>query len=347
MRETYRRLTANHATATLSGVSAVLLAAGEGRRLSPLTTNLPKPLLPVLNLPICLWTLASLRIAGIDDVCVNVHYRKEAFESIARICDAFGPRLRLVHEATLSGPLGGLLSCRPVLPESDVCLVLSGDAIQSVDFSALIDSHRNGHRALTLCVKSVSNAGRYGVLDIDNNGYVMGMKEKPAVTRPIELISCGIYVISMSKLATIDRVYDRPQDFVDLVTDMVHSGELVGTFRIDDWQDVGTPADLLTVNLGRLNPKNLAQVAYRLPEVSSADVWVEDASIAPPAGVTFEGTVLIGSDTTIEPGTRIADSVLGEGVTLTSGSQVVRSIVLAGARVASSDVVLDRVWASR
>lgn len=347
MRETYRRLIANSAATEVSGVSAAVLAAGEGRRLSPLTSILPKPLLPILNVPICLWAFASLRRAGIGEVCVNVHYRKEAFDGIARICDAFGPRLRLVHEATLSGPLGGLLSCRPVLPEADCCLVLSGDAIQSVDFHALVEFHRHGTCALTLCVTSVSDATRYGVLDIDSNGYVIGMKEKPSVTRAVELISCGIYVISTAKLAMIDRIYDRPQDFVDLVTDMLRGGEPVGTFRIDDWQDIGTPEDLLAVNLGRLNPKNLAQVAYRAPGASSADVWVADASMALPAGVTFEGTVLIGSDATIEPGARITNSVLGEGVTLMSGSQVIRSVVLTGARVAAKDSVSDCVVASQ
>src|SRR5262245_50420937 len=105
--EIYHRVVTGQGRAPLPGVSAVILSGGRGQRLSPLTDTTPKPLLPILNLPLLLWKTARLKRAGVQEVYANVHYLPEAFHEAVGICEMYGPRLRLVPEARLTGPLGG------------------------------------------------------------------------------------------------------------------------------------------------------------------------------------------------------------------------------------------------
>jgi mannose-1-phosphate guanylyltransferase len=334
----YRRLVTGEAHTQLHATSVVILAAGRGKRLSPLTDSLPKPLLPVLNLPLLLWATARLSRVGMRDVFVNVHYLAAAFQQVAAICESYGPRLHLVHEGRPTGPLGGVISCRSKLPDSDICLILSGDALYDIDFQQLVAAHRASGSDLTLTVTGVRDGQRYGVLDIDENGFVTNMREKPRNVRPLENISCGIYVMSMRRMARLTFSGETPYDFVDLVSSMLAAGDSVFTYNIETWRDVGAPRDLLDVNLAYLRSKHLPAVASLCHVSSMGEIWTSGETTAP-SGVIVKGRALLGDRVTIEPGAILCDVVVGTGATINAGARLTSSVVLMGASVlARADV---------
>src|ERR1700733_3192978 len=141
---------ARRTTGTLD-VPAVLLAAGMGSRLRPVTGNLPKPLVPILNVPLLFWLVQTLRDAGAMCLVANTYNFHEQMSAAAeRLCERDRVSLTLVREDRLSGPAGGLAACRSVLPGTDCYLVISADAWADFDVAELVDSHRRSGADLTI-----------------------------------------------------------------------------------------------------------------------------------------------------------------------------------------------------
>jgi NDP-sugar pyrophosphorylase family protein len=342
MRKAYRRIIGPSHCAPLRGVAAVILAAGRGQRLLPFTAVTPKPLLPVLNLPILLWTTASLQRAGLGDVCINLHHMPDAFCEAIRVCNEHGLRLRSVYEARPTGPLGGAISCRSALPDSDVCLILSGDALYDLDFGALLAAHRASRSDLTLTVTKVSDAWRYGVLDIDSRGFVTRMREKPREVQPVEYVSCGIYAISTQRLLRLHPPSSMPYDFIDLVSSMLAAGDAVATYSAGGWSDVGTPDDLRDVNLAYLASPHLAVIALHEWESPTGELW-RDGTEPLPQACSIIGRALVGPRVTIDSGVTLSDSVIGSRATIRTGAKVIRSVILPGATVPAGAQVTNGV----
>jgi NDP-sugar pyrophosphorylase family protein len=335
MNDAYYHLLSASPISPISGISAVILAGGEGRRLAPLTTTIPKPLLPVLNLPVLLWTMAELGRIGLETVCANICHLPNAFQEVESLCNRRGPRLRLVLEARPTGPLGGLISCRSALPEGNICLIISGDAIYDVDLHALIEAHRSSGSALTLTTKFVQGAQRYGVVEVDSNGYIISMREKPQAVRPCELVSCGLYVMSRQLLSTLSpRPNFAPYDFIDLVSHLLASGHRVLSHEIKNWYDVGTQEDLLRVNMHYLATQDLSVIASRRNRFLRGELWM-DASSLQPQHITVGGRVLLGKDTVIGSGVNLDNVVVGDKATILSNAAVSSSIIMPSATVPS------------
>jgi mannose-1-phosphate guanylyltransferase/phosphomannomutase len=346
MNESYRRLLGDAPNRPLPGISAVVLAGGAGSRLTPFTRTIPKPLLPVLNLPLLLWTMARFGRAGLATICANVCYLPDAFQDVQAMSEGLGPRLRIVREARPTGPLGGLISCSPALPESDTCVIVSGDALYDIDLRALIAAHRRSQSDLTLTTRLVQGAERYGVLDVDPHGYVVRMREKPQTVRQWEHVSCGLYVMSRQLLSSLTpREDSEPYDFIDLVSSMLASRSRIATYELQSWHDVSTPADLLAANMTYLSTDNLTQIASRRARSSHGELWT-DASIPVPRQMNVAGRVLLGKGATVATSARLSNVVVGAGATILSNAEISSSVVmpcatvLSGARV-SNEVVTN------
>jgi NDP-sugar pyrophosphorylase family protein len=341
----YPRLITSLQGNPLQGTAAVILAAGSGRRLSPLTRSTPKPLLPVLNVPILLWKTARLKQAGIKEVCANIHYLREAFKDVEVTCETYGPRLRLVFEERLTGPLGGAISCREKIWNSEVCLIISGDSLEDIDLLRLVAAHHRSGAGLTMTATCIHNASRYGVLDIDSEGFVTRMREKPSEVIPSAIVSCGIYVMSTRLLLQLAMPKTGLIDFVDQVSTMLLSGEPVFTYAIDSWIDIGTPDDLLNANLTYLNSINLGLVASLHKGGSTGELWVQDAAQYP-AETQIEGRVLLGAKTIIESNVKLKNSVIGDRAIIKCGATVTNSVLLPNAVIDAARHVTNEVVAS-
>jgi NDP-sugar pyrophosphorylase family protein len=326
----YRRLLAWSAPRDPApGLAGVILAAGRGRRMAPFTDREPKPLLPVLRLPIMLWAMAQLHRAGVSQVRANVSHLAGQFEPLAALCAETGPALRLVVEPRPTGPLGGLVSCRAALPVAADYVVMNGDALNDIDLTALVARHRRCGAELTIAVTAVPDASRFGVLDLDGADRIVGMREKPAIVRPTEFVHTGVYVISHGLLAGLDLPTRPGEVNVDvLVRDLVAAGRPPAAYRhAGFWSDLGTPEALLDGNLRYL-----------------AGPWpARLAGPAPPPGARVAGAVLLGPDVDLDAGALLDTCVVGSGCRVGAGATVRRSVLLPGAGVGPGERVVGTV----
>jgi len=315
-------------------VAGILLAAGRGHRLRPLTDHLPKPLLQILNRPLAAWLVHSLEKAGINSIALNTHHLHSEMESWAA---AWQGRVRLQtrREPALSGPAGGLVAAMTGLGSGyERLLVVSGDAYTSVDFSRLLSAHRDSGAVMSVVAKNVADPHRFGRLTIDGRNRVLAVSEKALDGE--SLVSCGIYVLDKqvtSCLPTWSADY-RDFDFgKHVIPRLAALGEHVHAHVTDDfWTDVGELEILWAANLEALYSSRMTEVATRCPE-TRADIWCQGAHSSL-TNVQISGRALLGPSCELQPDVQLhGDVVVGSGARLQAGAIVRDCVVLPGAVV--------------
>ncbi len=217
---------------------AMVLAAGLGTRLRPLTNEITKPMVPVLDRPVMEHIIDLLDEHGFTEVIANLHYFPDS------IREYFGDRLEYRYEPELLGTAGGVRACAAFFGEEPF-LVISGDALTDIDLGALAARHRESGGIATLAVKQVADTREYGVVLHDREGRITGFQEKPSPEEALsDLGNCGIYVFSPE---IFDYFPERP--FVDWAQDVFPVLlENDVPFHIHEvreyWNDVGSLTEL-------------------------------------------------------------------------------------------------------
>lgn len=231
-----------------SGYAAVVMAGGYGKRLLPLTENLPKPMLPVNGQPLLELTIGQLRAAGIRRVNVTTHHLADSIVRHFGDGSNFGVRLSYVNEAHPLGTVGGLR----LLPEvKEPMLVINGDILTGMSFRAIFEYHRQSRADMTVAVREIETRIPYGVIDCDGP-YLRRVVEKPVLKHRV---NAGIYVVEPSVYRYIPE--GRRFDMTDLIERLLDAGRPIVSFPIVEyWLDVGQPADYQRaqedVRLGKL-----------------------------------------------------------------------------------------------
>jgi NDP-sugar pyrophosphorylase family protein len=217
-------------------MKAVILAGGKGTRLGPYTKILPKPLVPIGDMPILEVLLRQLKRSGVDEVVITVGY-------LAGILQAFfgdGSRLGLrITYSVEELPLGtaGPLSLIKGIDES--FMVVNGDVLTTLRYSDLVQAHINQKAMATIAVHCRTVHIDFGVVKSDDDHRIIGYSEKPSYEY---LVSMGVYVFHPGVLELIP--YNQYLDFPDLVLKMINAGEKVIGFPYSGyWQDLGRPDD--------------------------------------------------------------------------------------------------------
>lgn len=222
---------------------AVVLAGGRGTRLRPYTTVLPKPLMPVGDRPILDIVIRQLKAAGFDRVTISTGYLAELIEAFFRDGEDYGIPIDYFRETEPLGTVGAL-SMIDGLDEDDF-LVMNGDVLTDLDYSALLEQHRQNGGAATIATKKRDVQISLGVLmfgDETDDTRLTSYLEKPKVRYEA---SMGVYCFSPSVLAHIER--GKRLDFPDLVLRLIGAGETVRAWRSDDyWLDIGRHDDYET-----------------------------------------------------------------------------------------------------
>lgn len=330
---------APRATGTLD-VPAVLLAAGMGSRLRPVTKDLAKPLVPILNVPLLFWLVQTLRDAHATSLVANTYNLHEQMSAAAdRLRERGGVSLTLVREDRLSGPAGGLAACRDVLPTADCYLVISADAWAGFDLAELVDSHRRSGADLTILATTVSAPQRFGVLELGDGSDVVALRAK-SQTAPLDaLVSCGIYVIGEKALRLLAPPGTGEYDFKDFVPLLLSHRMTVRAHPLRGyWNDVGDLDAYLDVNLSALGSGAVSRVA----DAAGPLIWLQPGATLG-ADVTVTGPVLVGPGAVVESGAVLGHAVIGTGGRVEAGSSVIRSVVMPGATVDSGQAVAGEV----
>ncbi len=226
--------------------TAVVLSAGLGTRLRPLTDTCPKPMVPVAGVPLLERTVRHLAAHGVTDVCVNLHHLPEVVLSHFGDGSAFGARLHFRTERELLGTAGALNAFREYL--SDSFLVWYGDVLSEFDVSAFLRYHARKGGMASIGLYRVDNPTQCGLVDMDPDGRITRFVEKPPVAFT-DLANAGVYVCEPG-------VFDfvPPLGFSDFGRDvfpvMLKAGEALYGYPIEERLiDIGSPEKLAKANL--------------------------------------------------------------------------------------------------
>jgi NDP-sugar pyrophosphorylase family protein len=217
-------------------MKAVVLAGGKGTRLAPYTKILPKPLLPIGEMPILEILLRQMRHAGVEDVILTVGHLAE----LLQVFFQDGNRLRLnIRYSIEDQPLGTAGPLSLVEGLEDTFIVTNGDVLTTLDFKDLVSTHKNSGAMATIAMHTRTEKIDLGVIQCNGSHQIVGYIEKPTYDFQV---SMGIYVFEPRVLSYIP--YNQYLDFPDLVLKLIEHGELVMGYPFYGyWQDLGRPDD--------------------------------------------------------------------------------------------------------
>ena len=309
-------------------MQALILAGGEGTRLRPLTSTVPKPVVPLVDRPFIAFMLDWLRGHGVDDVIMSCGFLASGVRNVLGDGGAYGVRLRYVEEPRPLGTGGALKFAEPLLDER--FLMLNGDVLTDLDVSAQVALHEQRGARATLALTPVEDPSAYGLVRTRADGEVTGFVEKPAPDQiDTRNISAGIYVLERSVLdllapeqpASIER-----EVFPRLVGDGLYA--YVGDGY---WLDIGTPERYLEGTFDILEGTVATAVAERMGDgFLCVGERTENAGRVIPSA-------LIEADCRIAPGARIGGRVVLEsGVQVGAHTTIERAVVLRGSTIGAN-----------
>ena len=236
-------------------MKAVVLAGGKGTRLAPYTSILPKPLMPIGDMPILEIILQQMKKAGITEVILTVGHLAELLRAFFNDGERFGLKIEYSVEEIPLGTAGPLSLVAPSLGETFI--VANGDVLTTLDLRDLVSAHRQSGAIATIASHARLVKINLGVLQVDGSNELTGYIEKPTFDY---IVSMGIYVFEPEVLGYIP--HNNYLDFPELVLNMIGNGERVMSYRFDGyWQDLGRPDDYeqAVQEFNRLRPQILGE----------------------------------------------------------------------------------------
>ena len=220
----------------------MLLAAGLGTRLRPLTDTIPKPLLPVGAQSILGWNLLLLKRHGITEVLINLHHKGEQIVEALGDGSRYGMRIAYSHEPTILGTGGGIKQAEPWL-KGDTFLVLNGDTLSECDLTEMIAAHRLHEAHATLAVREDPDAARWGPVTMDRDDRILQINGRPPLPagnppgRPC--MFAGIHVMEP---AVLEAIPAGTGSIIDVYVSLLGAGRYLHGYRMQGyWSDIGTP----------------------------------------------------------------------------------------------------------
>jgi len=300
---------------------AVIMVGGKGTRLRPLTDNIPKPILPVLDRPCLSYLLRSMAEGGIDHVILACGYRSEQMAAAIGSGSEYGMDIEYSYEDTPMGTAGAVKILEDRLDETFVAA--NGDVFAYLDVKSAICTHIRNNAAVTISLTEVDDPCEFGIARIDGSGRITEFKEKPKPEEVFSnLINAGLYVVDRDVLKYVPEGlhYDLSKE---LVPDLLSRKYVIQGHPIDGlWIDVGRPSDLIRAN-NAMAEKIHGRRSF--------------------GGVTVEGAFHAGDGVTIRS-SDLRDCVISKGSTVTN-SKITNSLILDGCRIedcAIADSVIGR-----
>ncbi len=222
-------------------MKAMILAAGFGTRLRPLTNVMPKPLLPVGGTPLIVWNLLLLRRHGFHEAIINLHHLGPMIQRALGDGERFGLRLTYSHEPVILGTGGGIKQAEPHFNGEPV-LVLNGDTLFELDLGALIAFHRERQAAATMVLRCDSDAAKWGLVEINGKGEVVRITGRGgASTEPTQpRMFAGVHILHPRLLRALPA--GKESSIIDAYVRGIQDGERIVGYDFDGyWTDVGTP----------------------------------------------------------------------------------------------------------
>jgi mannose-1-phosphate guanylyltransferase len=322
----------------------MVLAAGLGTRLRPLTYEMPKPMVPVLNRPIMDHILELLKRHGFEELIANLSYLPDQLRERFGDGSAYGVSLEWSFEEKLLGTAGGVRNVRDFFGASPF-LVMAADALTDVDLGGLRAAHESNGGIATLTVKQVADTSEYGVVVTGSDGRVQGFQEKPDPGEALSnLASCMIYMLEPE---IFDYFPDEPE--VDFALDVFPALlENDVPFHVHEtsayWNDVGSPGEFRQGNFDAL----AGEVEIDHGAEPTGDGILCGPGAVVPDGAEIEAPVLIGAGAEIDADVVLEGPVvIGDGCRIGRGARLKRTVLLPDTEVLGGTILVEAIGARR
>ncbi len=312
-------------------MKAVIMAGGFGTRLRPLTVDLPKPMMPMVNRPIMEHIVRLLVQHGIVDLVCLLYFQGEKIRDYFDDGAGFGVKMTYVSAKEDLGTAGGVKNAQEHLGER--FLVISGDLLTDFDLTRLIQFHQNKGALTTVTLTRVSDPLSYGIVIAEKDGRISRFLEKPTWGEVFsDTINTGIYVLEPEVLDLVPPKVEF--DFSrDLFPRLLADGKpLYGHVAKGYWRDIGDLGEYRRSHEDILRGLVRVSIPGRFRKAKDAQVWIdEDSTIGHNA--RLKGVVVVGRECTIGDGAHLTDCVIGNGGTIGDEAIVARSVLWDGVTV--------------
>ncbi|BBG24425.1 Bifunctional protein GlmU [Sulfuracidifex tepidarius] len=314
-------------------MKAVLLAAGKGERLHPITETRPKPLVPILDKPLLLWHVENLQRVA-DELYVVV--RSQDKEMVSSLLNGYN-----VHVIEQKDGIGGTATAFSSLPTMEDFILVYGDVFYN---PSLLQKLANFDNAIV--GKEVNNPSEFGVLSI-NDSFLLSIIEKPE-NPPSRLINAGIYKLSKQIFYYVDKISPSSRgemEFTDVVNTAVKDGLKMEVIKYDDfWIDIGKPWHVIEANrlaLERIETRIDGEIENNV--IIKGKVVIEKGAVVK-SGTYIEGPVYIGKNSVIGPHSYLREgTVMGSGTKAGASVEIKGSVIMEGTKVPHLSYVGDSV----
>ena len=336
-------------------MKAMILAAGKGTRVRPLTNEMPKPMIPIVGKPVMEYLIEELARHGFNEIMINVSHLPEKIEGYFANGERFGVEIGYSFEGHIeegdiqSEPLGSAGGLKRIQDFGgffdDTFLVVCGDALIDLDLSKAVREHWKSGAVASICTSEVSldRVSNYGVVVSDENGKITSFQEKPSQEEALSnRVNTGVYIFEPKVLDLIPsgQQYDIGSD---LFPKIVEKGLNFHAINLPfNWIDIGQISDYWEANQKIMNGE-LRTIPIPGTEVKPG-VWVGLNTSIDWDECEIQGPVYIASGTRVEAGAMIIGPTwIGHGCHIRSGARISKSIIFEYTRIGSASIVKDSV----
>ncbi len=334
-------------------MKAMILAAGKGERLLPLTESLPKPLFPVANLPVIRYNIEFLKHYGCKDIVINLYHLPKMIEQELGDGSVMGVRITYSHEDELWGTGGGLKNVERFFDGEDCFVVMNADILVDCDLEEAIHFHRRHDAVATMVLTRDASIQTYGAVEVDEScairniaGRINDVRESertPTVFTGIHILSPRVFEYVPPNITTCINAYAYPK--------MVDNGERVmGYITNGFWSDLGRPETYYTANMAflerRINFRHYDPLAHFIlkPEKDKAELACLGENVELGSAIEFIPPFIVGHNVRIGDNAKVGPyAVIGDNSQIGKNAQVSDSIVFAGTKVGNRQKVIGMV----
>ena len=315
-------------------IKALILAGGKGARLRPLALHIPKPIVPLANIPFLFFQIDRIKRADITEIILSLSYQPRKITDIFGDGMKYGVTMRYTHEDLPRGTAGAFKAAENLI--DDTTIVLNGDILADADLVDILRYHRAKKAEATIVITRVMNPTGYGLLEAAADGRVASFLEKPPEDEVTgDTINAGIYILEKSILERIPA--EGSQSFErDLFPAMLQEGARVYAYLTHEyWQDIGSPEKYLEATYGVISgrtklpgypQKSCPPNNWEKREVQIDPFSILEGKCVIKAGVAIENSVL-GESCRVEEGSLIKDSVIWSGTRIRQNARIERAII--------------------
>jgi mannose-1-phosphate guanylyltransferase/phosphomannomutase len=324
-------------------MQAVIMAGGFGTRLRPLTSNIPKPMTPLLNKPIIEHIIELLKSHNITDLILILYHQSEIIRNYFKDGSEFGVKIQYVKPDADYGTAGAVHCADPLI--HDRFIIISGDVVTDFDLTKAINYHVKKGSIATLVLTHAKNPLQFGIVLTDKDGKVNKFYEKPTWSEVFsDTINTGIYILEKDTLGLIPKARPSNKQDVDFSKDLFpyilrHQLALYGFVENGYWRDVGSLEDYITTNMealrGRVKLRTLKDVS------KNSNVTGKHCRISKSAEVTQS---VLGNNCIIGNNVKLKNCVLWDNVVIEDNCRLSSDVLCNGVKVKADTTIRENVF---